>query len=167
MNSINNNITLFLDLDGVLSNTRQYYTNRKKWHPMYNCYKFDEKCVKVLNEILDKFPLTIILSSDWKSRYSLEQLNDIFKWNKVNCNISDITPDLWGVEYFSLQELEVCRAVEIRQYIDGHKIEKFFIIDDLDLLPWFPDNFVRTPKSDEGIKQSGIKDKISNKLNLL
>ena len=46
--------TIFLDIDGVLATTHQYYTNRKKWHEMYDCYRFDEKCVKVFNDIIEK-----------------------------------------------------------------------------------------------------------------
>jgi hypothetical protein len=158
-------ITMFLDIDGVLATTMQYCTNRKKWHPMYDCYKFDETCVKVFNQLIEKLKPIIVLSSDWKLRYSLIQLNEIFEWNGVIAKISGITPDFWGNLYKSLQELEECRAAEILAYINEHKIEKYVVIDDLDLSPWFPNNFVRTPKSNEGIKQSGIKDKILNKLN--
>ncbi len=161
---------MFLDIDGVLTTTMQYYTNRKKWHPMYDCYRFDEKCVKVFNQIINKFNPIIILSSDWKLRYSITQLNEIFEWNDINSKISGITPDLWGKQFTNLNQLEECRAMEIEEYIIWDKYleyetGKYVIIDDLDLSSWFPNNFVRTPKSNEGIKQSGVKDKILKILN--
>lgn len=166
---IPDNIYLFLDIDGVLATTRQYLTNRKKWHPEYNRYKFDEGCVKVFNSILEKHPMIIILSSDWKLNYSLEVLNTIFEINGVKAKVSDITPNLWGVQYFRMSELEECRAEEILKYQTDHAniIDKWLAIDDLNLTQWMPDNFIRTPRANEGIKQSGIKDKIYKLINQL
>ena len=163
---VNNKIFLFLDIDGVLATSTQYNTNRKKWHPTYDCYGFDEKCVKIFNEILDKFSPIIILSSDWKLRYDINEMNEIFKWNGVNAVVTDITPNSWGVEFKSLQQLEQCRAHEIMKYVVKHNVHNYVAIDDLDLAPWMPeDRFVRTPRANEGIKQTGIKDKIITILN--
>ena len=152
---------IFLDIDGVLATTHQYYTNRKKWHEMYDCYRFDEKCVKVFNEIIEKTDPVIILSSDWGKKYSVEVMNKIFKWNRVNTVVTDITPNLWGVKFKSTAQLEDCRADEILKYTHEHDIEHWVAIDDLDLSPWISEeHFVRTPRSNEGIKQSGVKNKI-------
>jgi hypothetical protein len=111
--------------------------------------------------------MIIILSSDWKIDYNLDMLNRIFEINKVNTKISDITPCLWGVKYFSEKYLEDCRAEEILKYVEEHQLKKFIVIDDLNLKQWLPNNFIHTPKSDEGIKQSGIKDKIFKLINQL
>ena len=152
---------IFLDIDGVLATTHQYYTNRKKWHDMYDCYRFDEKCVKIFNEILSKTDATIVLSSDWKLRYNIEIMNEIFKWNSVNAVVFDITDNLWGVKFKAVSQLQDCRADEILKYVHEHQIENWLAIDDLDLSPWIDENhFVKTPRANEGIKQSGIKDKI-------
>jgi hypothetical protein len=156
---------IFLDIDGVLATTMQYYTNRKKWNSEYNRYRFDEKCVNVFNQIIEKISdLRIVLSSDWKEDYTLDILNRIFEINGVKTKIFDKTPNLWGIKYFSLQELEECRSMEILQYINEHiDICQYVAIDDLDLSTWIPDNFIITPRSNEGIKQSGIKHKILTK----
>lgn len=155
---------IMLDIDGVLATSYQYYTNRKKWHPTYDCYRFDEKCVKVFNEILEKINPIIILSSDWQNNYNIEMLNDIFKWNNVNCIITDVTGTAWGDKFTNLSQLEECRAYDIVQYAKKHKIKKYLAIDDLNLSHWLDDYFIHTPRANEGIKQSGIKDKILNKL---
>lgn len=156
---------IFLDIDGVLATTHQYYTNKKKWHDMYDCYRFDEKCVKVFNEILSKTDVCIILSSDWKLRYNIEIMNEIFKWNSVNAVVSDVTDNLWGIKFKNISQLRDCRADEILKYVNEHHIENWLAIDDLDLSPWIEEHhFIRTPRENEGIKQSGIKDKILNKL---
>jgi hypothetical protein len=161
---LNNKPHIFLDIDGVLATTFQYYTNRKKWHPMYDCYRFDEKCVKVFNIIIEKTNPIIILSSDWKEKYSIAMLNEIFEWNKVNAVISDKTPIFWGTVYKSYQQLEECRSEEILKYQVDHAdvIDKWVAIDDLNLKSWIPDNFVHCTRANEGIKQSGVKDKILN-----
>jgi len=157
---------IFLDIDGVLATSHQFSTNRKKWHPTYDCYRFDEKCVKVFNSIIEEVNSIIILSSDWKHHYSIEQMNEIFEWNSVNAVVTDITPKLWGVKFTSPSQLHDCRADEILKYVHEHEIQNWIAIDDLDLSPWIsPEHFVRTPKVSEGIKQSGIKDKILNIIN--
>lgn len=156
---------IFLDIDGVLATSHQFSTNRKKWHPTYDCYRFDEKCVKVFNSIIEEVNSIIILSSDWKHHYSIDQLNEIFYGNKADLVISDVTPNLWGVDFNSALQLEICRAHEILKYVKEHNIVNWVAIDDLDLREWIPSNFVWCSQSFEGIKQYNVKEKIINLLN--
>ena len=159
---MNSKLHIFLDIDGVLATSNQYYTNPKKWHAEHTCYRFDKKCVNVFNSILDNLnDYVIILSSDWQDKFSLEAMNQIFEWNEVNAVITAFTGMAWGTEFFSVDELEECRAYDITKYVEDHKIENWLAIDDLDLSPWIDDkHFIRTPRANEGIKQSGKKDKI-------
>ena len=85
--------------------------------------------------------------------------NVIFKINNVQCTISDMTPDLW-TQFEVLKQLNECRATEILKYVKENNVQKFIVIDDLELTSWFETNFVRTKRPDEGIKQVGIKEKI-------
>jgi len=151
---------IFLDIDGVLATSHQFYTNSKRW-PEYGSYRFDDKCVKVFNEILGKTDPIIILSSDWKTQYSIDAMNNIFGVNKIEGKISDITSNLWGVKFTSTAQLEDCRADEILKYVHEHDIKHWIAIDDLNLSPWISEeHFIHTPRANEGIKQSGIKNKI-------
>ena len=140
---------------------------------MYDCYRFDEKCVKVFKEVLGKavvladYEPVIILSSDWREKYTIEVMNQIFKWNDIHTwEISDYTSNAWGTKFKRSSELEECRAYEINQYVNEHpEIEHWLAIDDLDLSPWIDEkNFIHTPRANEGIKQSGVKDKIFKKI---
>jgi hypothetical protein len=150
---------LFLDFDDVMATSRQYYA--KKRHPIFNnVYPFDPKCVKVLNSIIETINPVIICSSDWKLHFNLEQLNQIFGWNLINDVITDVTPSLWGVQFEKLKDLEECRAAEIKLFADNNNITNFVAVDDLNLHKWLPNNFVWCSHSTEGIKQSGVKDKI-------
>jgi hypothetical protein len=66
-------------------------------------------------------------------------------------------------------ELEQTRSLEILRYLRDHpEITKWVAVDDLDMSVrngWGLTNFVLTPRSYEGIKQVGIKDKIIKFLN--
>ena len=157
-NNMNQQPTIFIDIDDVLVCSRQHFA--KKLHPKYMTCPFDSKCVKVLNEIIEKTNPTIILSSDWKLNFKLAELNEIFKDNGVNSIITDITPDFWGTQFTKLQDLDMCRGFEILRYVHQYQIEKFVAVDDLDLSPWLSDHFVRCTRSTEGLKQSNVKEKI-------
>jgi hypothetical protein len=76
--------------------------------------------------------------------------------------------------------LEQSRSLEINQYLKDHpEITNWVAVDDLNMgIPhtheswgemtmddWGLTNFVHTPKSSEGIKQSGVKEKIIKILN--
>jgi hypothetical protein len=51
--------------------------------------------------------------------------------------------------------------MEIERYLKDHpEIEKWVAIDDLNMGREGLTNFVLTPKSSEGIKQSGLKEKV-------
>jgi hypothetical protein len=67
--------------------------------------------------------------------------------------------------------LEQTRTIEIRQYLHDHpEVTHWVSVDDLNMGKngeswkddWAIDNFVLTPRSNEGIKQSGVKEKILN-----
>ena len=153
---------IFLDIDGVMVVGRLFYSNRT--HPEYDGSPFDKKCVEVLNAIIGEADPVIIISSDWKDNFNVEELNNIFEANGIVGKVSGVTSTLWKVKYTSLAQLEECRADEIALYVIEHELRNYVAIDDLDLSPWLSDNFVHTPRSNEGIKQSGIKQKIINKL---
>ena len=152
---------IFLDIDGVLAmNFEQNWLNQSKYYQKLNVYYLNKKAVKVFNGICAVVDPVIILSSDWKDHFSLADMNEFFEWNEITHKITDYTSTLWGVRFRSLQELEECRAAEINLYVHEKEITNWVAIDDLDLSPWIPNNFVHTPRSNEGIKQSGVKDKI-------
>lgn len=156
---------LFLDIDGVLSTFNEYYRNRKKFWDKYEFanevrlpYEFNPGCVKVLNEILSKTDADIVLTSDWRIHYSLQTLDNIFKFNKIVKSPIDVTE----VVPTSMSYLEKNRGHEIDIYIKNHSIDRYVIIDDLDLSDFVDkDRFVRTIER-EGLKQSNIKQKILN-----
>lgn len=157
---MNSKPTVLLDFDDVMVTATQHFG---RYHKEYNGYPFDAKCVKVLNQIIEKVNPIIIVSSDWKFHFTISELNKIFEINGVNAIVTDVTQSLWGGKesnFHNLKQLEECRAAEILLYVKEHEITNWVAVDDLNLKPWIADNFAWCTKSNEGIKQSGIKDKI-------
>ena len=137
---------------------------------------FDTKAVKVLNEILEKTGAEIVVSSDWKLHATLEELEQYYEEQGIIKKPIALTPNLGKCTWYHdiiwvwspRWELEMTRVIEIKQYLHDHpEITHWVSIDDLnmgkngeDWKDWGIDNFVLTPNSKEGIKQSGIKEKI-------
>ena len=155
-----NRKTIFLDIDGVLATPRQF--SSPNISEELNCYPFDKKCVKVLNEILNKTNARIIITSDWKLHFDIEKLDKFFKFNKVNADITITTDDLWG-EYSSLNQLEECRGDEINKFVkeNGMENEKWVVVDDLNLKEFLPPNrFVLVKDEFRGLNNKNVKEKI-------
>jgi len=160
---------IFLDIDGVLATDKQFMGNRNKFNQKNDWakelrvpYGFDKGCVKVFNEILEKTEAVIVLSSDWKLHWDLSQLDTIFKENGVIRSPKFVTENLK-----SSFDLERNRFFEVDKFVKDYNVTEFIAIDDLDLRQGGlkpVDNFFLT-KSGEGLKQTGLKDKIIKKLN--
>ena len=144
---------------------------------------FDKKAVKVLNEIIEETGCEIVVSSDWRFHATLEELAEYYTSQgiiKKPIAATGMFKDLFPREWSQLRfraDLELERYMEIQHWIDEHpEITNWVAIDDLDMSVSFLGdrfssasgsdkkpgltNFVLTPRENEGIKQSGVKDKI-------
>lgn len=139
---------------------------------------FDKKAIKVLNEILTETGAEIVVSSDWRHHATLEELGDYYTQQGIikkplgtTPKMRDVDPKFWKqISYKS--ELEDERIIEIKQWLENHpEVTHWVAVDDLNLGIYEPfsgdlfnenglTNFVHTRKPMEGIKQTGIKDKI-------
>ncbi len=145
---------------------------------------FDEKAVRVLNSILEETGAEIVVSSDWRFHANLDELGDYYvsqgilkKPIAVPHRTEDINPELWRVMRFRA-DLELERSIEILDWLEKNpQVTHWVAIDDLNMSVDYlsnhftaknPEdeskpgltNFVHTPKSNEGIKQSGVKEKV-------
>lgn len=164
---------LFLDHDGVMVTAKQFGSRFKKQQkagkrnvpdkelPVELRFDdFDRKCVKVLNEIIEAVPgLNIVISSDWQIHATLSEMGNYYLQQGVIERPWSYTPLLFSGDdgYDSLEDERVLR---IMKAVNSNimKPTHWVAVDDLNLsiLP----NFVRCTKVSEGIKQSGIKEKI-------
>jgi len=156
---------LFLDIDGVIALPRQYAMPRNKFHSKNSSakslnipYPWDERCIKVLNRFILEHDLRIVLSSDWKLHYTMDEIEKIFKWNGVATTPIGFTkmtnPDL--------SQLEEYRVNEIQDWIKQNKIETWCTIDDLDLSA-LGERFVKTDER-MGIAEKGMIERLEKAL---
>jgi len=126
---------------------------------------FDSKAVKVLNDIIEETGCEIVVSSDWKNWGNLEKMREMYITRGIKPPI-DLTPNMkdfdeGGFGMFKWKNLyEAIRVIEIKKWLEDHpEVTHWVAVDDMDLSKL--DNFVMTTKPyNEGIKQSGVKEKI-------
>jgi hypothetical protein len=153
---------IFLDLDGVMCTSACYGRGKNnKW----DTYMFDHKAVALLNFILVETGAEIILSSDWRHNFSLQEMKEIFCHNGVIKGPIGYTP---LSKSYTGDNLENGRAEEILTWVKLHIWKNdvnWVVIDDLNMDEKLFPNFVHCPRESEGIKQIGIKEKILTILN--
>jgi hypothetical protein len=189
---------LFLDNDGVICLSNNWGERAKKWanfkrdnpdveftnRPVQCRFDdFDNKAVKVLNEILEETGAEIVVSSDWRLHANLEELGVYYESQgiikrpiAVTDQFKDVFPKEWNAFRFRAK-LELERSMEIGHWLENHpEVTHWVAVDDLNMSPEFLSkyfsseeddsknpglsNFVLTPRSREGIKQSGVKEKV-------
>jgi len=184
---------IFLDNDGVICLSSNWGGRSKKWSnyrsenpessndlrsaPVTVRFdNFDKKAIKILNEVIEETGAEIVVSSDWKLHANLEELGDYYESQgivkrpiAITPNLEDFDPDSAGIYHWKGWK-ERARILEIQKYLELHpEITHWVAIDDLNMSPEYNqdhglEHFVLTPRSNEGIKQSGIKEKLINKL---
>lgn len=151
---------------------------------------FDKKAVKVLNSILEETGAEIVVSSDWRFHANLDELGDYYEAQGIIKRPIGVTEKFhfrdWLEEGFIKdhgefpwsrhEDLEQKRHFEIKRWLRDHpEVTHWVAVDDLNMgihisassygphdRDWGLENFVWTPLTAEGIKQSGVKDKILN-----
>ena len=185
---------IFLDNDGVICLSTEWGSRFKKQRAHFNeanprngfgdngpvevrLDNFNKKAITILNQILEETGAEIIVSSDWKLHATLEELGDYYIEQGISKRPIAFTPNLgdWDSESDALFSWKGWyskkRILEIEKYLElNPKIEAWVAIDDLNMSPEYNqghglDNFVLTARSNEGIKQSGIKEKVLKFLN--
>lgn len=179
---------IFLDHDGVICLYDNWGTRLKKqkeWGgrklsmtplemPLeYRFDNFDQKAVKVLNEILEETGAEIVVSSDWKRWATVEEMGQYYESQGIIKKPIAFTDSILCDDYEDFPwhrslDSEQTRSLEISQYIGQNThVTHWVSIDDLNMSlraegdkMWGLKNFVLTPIQHEGIKQSGIKEKV-------
>lgn len=177
---------LFLDHDGVICLMNNFGTRFKKGKGHLNDESvlkrfdnFDKKAIKVLNEIIEETGCEIVVSSDWKQWATVEELGEYYEHHGIikkpidfttSINEIDVPKDFpWNKNY----DLEQTRCLEIKDWLSKHpEVTHWVAVDDMFLgitetdriehQEWGLKNFIWCPSVYEGIKQTGIKNKVIN-----
>jgi len=175
---------IFLDNDGVICLAHNWGSRFKKQKrsiaetvsdrdlPVeFRFDNFDQKAIKVLNQIIEETNAEIVVSSDWRTWATLEELGQFYSSQGIIKKPIALTPLMKDFDDSSFQLfwykrwLERIRILEIQEWLKNNQVDKWVAIDDLNMSPQFNgghglENFVLTPRSTEGIKQQGIKKEI-------
>lgn len=120
---------IFLDFDGVLNPLGNEDVRHKLWHldnsikskDKYG-YFFDETCMMWLHYILLRTDAKMVVSSSWRW-IGLEAIQLMWSSRNYPQNVHDIT---------RLSTFDK-RSEDIDIYIKYHKVDKYCIIDDIDM----------------------------------
>lgn len=130
---------IFLDVDGVL-NSDLYFSSteyRSATEGMTPTQVLKEaihlhinpESIGKLNVLVEKTGAIVVLSSDWRKSFSLDEINTILKSRGATFKVMDYTPTItggWGAS--------IPRGVEIQVHLDSltEPVENFVIFDDND-----------------------------------
>ena len=179
---------IFLDHDGVIclqnnwgsrfTKQKDFYRGKDKPESKMDMSvnlrfdNFDTKAISVLNRVLEMSGAEIVCSSDWRYYATLDEMKEYYLSQGIIKGPIDFTPKTHQIETEELLEntftnLESERAFEIKYWLSNHpEVTHWVAVDDLNMTNEYYqkglDNFVLTPKSLEGIKQTGIEKKILN-----
>jgi Leucine-rich repeat (LRR) protein len=154
---------IFLDIDGVLFDTRKQASILQKTTQLFpnsetsefNSYHldtaashlFEPSAVSNLEALIkDVQNVGIVISSSWREKRSVEQLQEILQKHAFAKCIIGKTPDDNDIEFENFISDLKGRAKEIAYWLSKHlEILYFVILDDIDigLSESFPNNFVR------------------------
>jgi len=180
---------IFLDHDGVICLVDEWGSRNKKrqtWTAetgitryeetpfKFRVDNFNQKAIRVLNSILEETGAEIVVSSDWRCHGTLTEMGEYYLEQGIAKRPIDFTPTALSrnLRFWDPRtDLEETRSYEILEWLKAHpEVTNWVAVDDLDMharinpetgiTRWGLSNFVWTPLSTEGIKQSGIKDKI-------
>jgi hypothetical protein len=152
----------------------------------YRFDNFDRKAVKVLNEILETTGAEIVVSSDWRLHANLEELGEYYASQGIIKKPIGVTEVFHYTNWLEEKRIpedfswnrtdgrEQERHFEIKEWLKNHpEVTHWVAVDDLHMgihletssygpydRNWGLGNFVWTPRLWEGIKQSGVKQKI-------
>ena len=141
------------DKHGIISNpdaAPRY--NEMRIHGYFD--NFDSGAVDILNSITKETGAEIVISSDWKYWCEIDKMREFY----LSQGIVKI-PIWYTNSIVGEHDVKILRAAEILKYLETNKeITHWVAVDDLFLKG--VSNFVWISRTDEGLKQNGVKEQI-------
>lgn len=160
---------IFLDIDGVLNSgayvTSDYYKEATAGMSdaeimlIAHHLHLDPLAIEILNDLVKRSGAEVVLSSTWRAKYSVDEMNEMMKGRGANFKISAATPILFGK-----LSARIPRGKEINHYLKllETQPEAFVIIDDHDDMLNLKSNLIQT-----NVKFGLTKDDVEKALKIL
>jgi HAD domain in Swiss Army Knife RNA repair proteins len=125
---------VFLDIDGVLNSDRFFaehpWPDGASW---WSAAAIDPAAVQRVNALVAQTDAVVVLSSSWRKRASLDELNELLASRGLARPVIDVTPRL----YRSVDGLRLTRGDEILAWLaawSGPMVEAFVALEDEEAL---------------------------------
>lgn len=137
---------IFLDFDGVLNHESYWQEGRHEGKEFPHSH-LDERCVKRLNNIIDKTGAEVVISTTWRESWDIGALTDVLKQLGFTGKVFGATP--------VIKEPWAIRGNEIMAFIQGvenlvgpwWEYKDYLILDDdTDMLSWQKRNFINVDR---------------------
>lgn len=99
-------IFVFTDIDGVFNTI-----SRTTWN---------SKSVELYDDLCQKFNLKPVITSTWRTKHTISELNKIFEYHGITTPIYDYTPIIYSEG----------RGGEIELWLSENQYDDYLIIDD-------------------------------------
>jgi len=159
---------LFLDIDGVIALNNHwdldddFHLSTGKRVP----YRWNDECCKVLSKILESTDSYVVISSDWRLSFTIDELKELFTLHNISPDrLIGTTERTKSKRMSEWNQVEVLREREILNWIDFNSVDHWVAIDDLFLSGLPKENFVMVREDKKGINQELITNILESKLN--
>lgn len=160
---------IFLDIDGVFNSSEYDKSERYLLETVgmsdaeimliAHHTHIDPEAVKVFNDLVARSGAVVVLSSTWRAKYSVDEMNEMLKGRGATFKVSAATPILFGK-----LSARIPRGKEIAHFLRLLETppESFVIIDDHDDMLQLKKNLVQT-----NVKFGITKDDVEKALKIL
>jgi histidinol phosphatase-like enzyme len=130
---------IFLDIDGVLNSNKWFNSDEYRQESgtasdamimlVNHQWHLDPKAIQLINRLVDTTGAEVVISSTWKIKYDVDQLNEMLTERGATFKAVGRTPHVQG----RMSE-HVPRGREIQAYLNSlsEQPETFVILDDRD-----------------------------------
>lgn len=173
---------LFLDIDGPLAIGKNFFEGRFYITPdlrkiksliehfgktgeeidVNDCvrmpYGWHDKSCKALSQLISELDLKVVISSDWRKHYSIEEMKRIFAFNKIPSDsiIGETERIPWGGGMERERMAEISTWVEKWESENGERLQ-WVAVDDMNMSGLGELHYVYT---NDGIAAPGVFGKI-------
>jgi len=144
------NKIIFIDFDGVL-NTGDCcrFGPGRSGEDAYKIFSgekyFNQECVANLNKITNTTGAQLVISSSWRSAFTMDDLAELVAKQGVSGKVVGRTPKLYTF-----------RGLEIKEWLNKHpEVETFVIFDDMDDMESLLPHLIQT-EYDDGLEKKHV-----------